>query len=325
MRRGPQLELLLNYGLIIKEEQPGWLKLQKGQLDVALIPKDNFGAAITASELSPELKQKGMRLEKSTEPVVWYLNFNMKDKVLGANANLRKAMAQAVDRKYWIDLFLNGRGKKATSMIPEGIAGHVERPAVIGDFNLDSAKALMVKAGYPEGKGLAPIRLDLRGGSPTQRQQGEYLQKALAQIGIQLQVEVNTFPAFLEKSKVGNLQFFLGGWSADYPDAENFMQLLYVKIVAPGPNDSNYVNKEFDALYEQFSVMAPSAARDVLIKKAEDIAFNDGVWSMLFYPIRYSIQQGWVKNYRYDAITTNYFKFLDVDNEDKAKTLKEKF
>lgn len=306
---------------IHKEEQPAWLKLQKGQLDVGLIPKDNFSTAILGSKLSPEMEKKGMYLQKQVEAVIWYMNFNMKDKILGTNANLRKAIVRAVDRDYWIELFTNGRGIKATSTVPVGIAGHIERPAIVGDFNLEEAKQYLAKAGYPEGKGLAPIRFDLRGASPTIRQQGEYMTKALAKIGVQLQVESNTFPAFLEKAKQGNLQFFLGGWIADYPDAENFMQLLYGKNVAPGPNDSNYSNPAFDKLYEQLATMAPSPQRDALIRKAEDLAFNDGVWSMLYYPVLYSLSHGWVKNYRPNEIILNFHKYMDVDIEQKKKLL----
>jgi len=305
---------------IIKEEQPAWLRFQTGELDIGYIPKDNFATAIQASNLSPELVKKGIQLQKSSDPYIYYLVFNLKDPVVGKNKALRKAIARAIDRDFWINLFLNGRAIKATSAVPVGIAGHVERPKPIGDFDLVGAKKLMVEAGYPEGKGLPELKLDLRGSSPTQRQQGEYMAKALAELGIKLKVEANTFPAFLEKQKKGNLQIFFGGWSADYPDAENFMQLLYSKNASPGPNYSSFNNKEYDALYLKLSVMSPSVERTELIRQAEEIAFNDGVWSMLYYPLKYSLSQGWVKNYRPNSIIFNDLKYLDLDY-DKKKAL----
>jgi len=309
---------------IFKEDQPSWLNFQKGRLDASGIPKDNFSTAVLAGNLSPDLAKKEIQLRKGEEPVIWYLNFNMKDKILGSNTNLRKAIVRAIDRDYMINLFLNGRGIKATSIIPREIAGHTDRKELIGDYNLEEAKKYLVKAGYPEGKGLPPIRYDLRGSSTTARQQAEYMSKALAQIGVTLQVEVNTFPAYLEKEKNGNLQFFTGGWSADYPDPENFLQLLYGKNVSPGPNASNWSNPAFDKLYEKIAAMTPSKERTALIYKAEQIVFDEAVWSMMYYPIRYSLYQAWLKNYRPNALILNDIKYLDIDLA-KKKDLKSKF
>lgn len=298
---------------IIKEEQPGWLQFLKGNLDAAGIPKDSFEAAVANGALKPELVNKGMNLRKAEEAVIWYLNFNMKDKLVGTNANLRRAISMAIDRDYYIEKFLNGRGVKATSIVPRVILGHTGRKELVNDFNIEKAKELLAKAGYPGGKGLPVIKYDLRGPSTSARQQAEYFKKALAEIGVNIDIVINTFPAYLEKEKNGNLQFFMGGWNADFPDAENFLFLLSSKNVAPGPNASNYVNPAFDKLYEEVAKSPPSSARDANIRKAEEIVFNDGVWSMLYYPVRFSIFHGWLKNFRPNAQILNDLKYLDVD------------
>ena len=196
---------------IFKETQPRWLQFMRGNLDVSVIPKDSFDGAIVNGELKPELKDKGVQLSKNEEAVIWYLNFNMKDKVVGGkNADLRKAIAMAIDRDLLIKKFSNGRGVKATSLIPRTVDGHTGRTALVGDYNPEEAKKLLAKAGYPGGKGLPTIKYDLRGGSTDQRQQAEYFKSALAAIGVNIEVVVNTFPAYLEKEKNGNLQFFMG-------------------------------------------------------------------------------------------------------------------
>jgi oligopeptide transport system substrate-binding protein len=92
--------------------------------------------------------------------------------------------------------------------------------------------------------------------------------------------------------------------------------------VSPGPNASNYVNPEYDRLYEKIAAMAPSAERSVLIKKAEDIAFNDSVWSMLYYPVLYSPYHGWVKNFRSNTIILNQDKYFDLDVEKRREMRK---
>ncbi len=309
---------------IFKETQPRWLQFLKGNLDASLLPKDSFDAAIVEGELKPDLKNKGMALTKGEDSVIWYLNFNMKDKVVGGkNADLRRAIVMAIDRETHIRKFLNGRGVKATSIVPRVIQGNSGRAETVGDYDLEKAKEYLAKAGYPGGKGLPVIKFDLRGGSTDQRQVAEFYKNSLQAIGVNLEIVVNTFPAYLEKEKNGNLQFFIGGWQADFPDAENFLFLLSSKNVSPGPNASNYTNPEYDALYEKMAAMTHSPERLAIIKKAEDIAFNDAVWSMLFYPIQYDLYYSWTKNFRPNSGIANQDKYLDIDVE-KRREMRQK-
>ncbi len=320
---GKQLPFLdgINF-TIFKESQPAWLQFMRGSLDTSAIPKDSYDSAVKNGVLVPELAAKGIELQKMEDPTIWFLCFNMKDKLLGKNADLRRAMARAINRDELIQLFLNGRGIKAMSMVPPMIPGHTDRKELEGDFNLDEAKKYLAKAGFPDGKGLPVIKFDLRGPSSTARQQAEYIKNSLAKIGVNLEIVVNTFPAYLDKEKNGNLQFFLGGWVADYPDAENFMQLMWSKNANGGTNVANWVNNQYDQLYQRIAAMTPSAARTDLIRRAEDLVFKDGVWSMLFYPEIYALQQGWVKNYRPSPIIINKLKYLDLDLEQKKELLK---
>lgn len=306
------------YFQIIKQDQPAWLQFMKGRLDAAAIPKDSFDAAILDKDLRPELREKGIGLRKAEEGVIWYLNFNMKDPVVGGkHADLRKAISMAINREEFIEKFLNGRGVVATSMVPRVIKGFTGRTEVVNGFNVEKAKELLAKAGYPGGKGLPTLKFDVRGASTTAKQQAEYIANSLNAIGIKMEIIINTFPAYLVKEQNGNLQFFFGGWNADYPDAENFLFLLASKNASPGPNASAYSNPEFDKLYEQMAGMEPSPARDAVIKKAEDVAFGDGVWGMMFYPVIYSIHHGWLKNFRPDSQISNEIKYYDVDLEQK--------
>src|SRR5437867_368363 len=99
------------------------------------------------------------------------------------------------------------------------------------------------------------LKFDLRGADTTSRQLGDFISQQFAQIGVKTDVIPNTFPAFLEKIKQGDVQVSYGGWSMDYPDAENIYQLLYSPNRAPGPGEANYESKEYDKLYEQIESM----------------------------------------------------------------------
>ena len=92
-------------------------------------------------------------------------------------------------------------------------------------------------------------------------------------------------------------QLFQLGWVADYPDAENFLQLFYSKIESPGPNHANYKNARFDDLYEIIQTMPDSDERTVWVKQMVDIVIEDAPWIFLYQPMSFGLIQDWVKNY----------------------------
>ncbi len=304
---------------IMKEEQPMWLNFQKGELEIGRIPKDSYSQAIgSAGGLSDELKKKGIQLDVVPATVFYWINFNTKDKIL-SNKYLRQAMSSTINREQWIELFTNGRGKKQVTAAPNGLADRVEDAKLKYDFDLAKAKELLKKAGYPDGKGLPQLTLDMRGSDSTSRQLGEFIAKQFAQINIPLNVVYNTFPAYLEKSKQGALQISYGGWQLDYPDVENVYQLLYGKNVAPGPNDANYDVPEFNKLYEKMAEMDPGPARAKLIKQMDDLVQEDVPWAMGFYRDEYTLVQGSVKNYKGSGFIRDNYKYLKIDKEPRKQ------
>ena len=85
------------------------------------------------------------------------------------------------------------------------------------EYDLEKAKQYLKKAGYPDGKGLSPIRFDTRGVNATWRQRAEFIQSELKKANIPVSIQINTFPAYLEKSRKGDLEFYMDGWAMDYP------------------------------------------------------------------------------------------------------------
>jgi len=54
------------------------------------------------------------------------------------------------------------------------------------------------------------------------------------------------------------------GWTMDYPDAENTMQLFFGPNATPGSNSANYDNDEFNRLYRASATMQPSPQRTAM-------------------------------------------------------------
>ena len=93
----------------------------------------------------------------------------------------------------------------------------------------------MAKAGYPDGIDertgrQLELTYDIGSDSARAREQATFDMRCFEQLGVRMKLQVNTFSQFLERTIKGTFQMASSGWVADYPDPENFLQLLY------GPN-----------------------------------------------------------------------------------------
>lgn len=300
---------------IIKEDQTRWLNFRAGKIDLLVVPKDNFSTAVSpGGGLSDELKQENIQLIIGPTLTYWWLEFNMSDPVVGGAKNLalRKAISHAIDFEKYIQVFTNNVGQKANSIYPPGIPGYDPAKRLPYSYNLAKAKELLSQAGFPNGKGLPVLKFDVRGTSARNRQESQFIKSELSKLGIQLEVIINTFPAFLEKARTGKLQFWQGGWAMDYPDAENCLQLLVTRNHPPGPNSSYFSNPQFDKYFEQLKVMPEGPDKWAIMEKMEEIVHSEMPWIMQYYARNYILHQGRLKNFRHSDLIFNYFKYLKV-------------
>ncbi len=309
---------------IIKEDQPAWLNFLKGDLDIAGIPKDSYAQAIDGGKgrnLTKVFQDRSIKLDVVPGPVAYWLSFNVQDPVL-KNKVLRQALSSAVNRDQWIELFTNGRGKKQVTVSPPGLLDRVEDSKIKYDFNIARGKELLKKAGYPDGKGLPTITMDMRGADSVNRQMGEFFTQQLRQIGVKIDVVFNTFPAYLEKSKKGQLQMSYGGWFLDYPDVENMYQLLYGPNAAPGPNEFGFNDPKFNSMYEKLSVMDLGPERAKLVRAMDELVQEEVPWGLGFYRDEFTLVQGWVLNYHANPFVKDGLKYYRVDPLVKKELLK---
>lgn len=309
---------------LIEEAQPGMLKYLKGELDWIGMDRDNF-VRMAGKKPNGEFYLKDDYAKKFnlyTEPYlsVEYIIFNMKDAVVGKNKALRQAIAYTMNSAHYIDEMRNGRGTPTQTVVPLSLAGSERDTASVGySQNLEMAKKKLVEAGFPEGKGLGEIVLDFRASTSDTRKDGEWYRAEFAKVGIKLKPNFQEFSAYLKRMDDGNFQMGVSGWAADYPDAENFYQLMYSANKAPGPNAGSWSNAEYDKLYEETRYMANDAERFAKFKRMNDI-IKDEVPVMLTYtPLAFGIYQKWVSNLKRNMMVGYPFKYYNVDPELMAK------
>ncbi len=304
----PFIDRVVQY--VIDDSSTSWMMFLSGQLSLSAISRDNWDAVITGDKkLNDSLAKRGVDLISSATLDVYYIGFNWDDPVVGSsddpeqdrrNRKLRQALSCAYDFGQ-MNQFMNYRLYPIDGPVPSPLVGCLKEPSPYR-FNLDKARRLLVEAGYPDGIDQKTGRrlelsIELGGATPNTRQSMELIADMFQKIGIVLDAQYNTWPAFIEKMNRRQSQMFQLGWVADYPDAENFLQLFYSKNESPGPNHSNYRNAGIDRLYESIRTMQDTPERTAIYEKMANIIVEDCPWVFMYQPMSFALKHDWVENY----------------------------
>lgn len=270
----------------IVDKQSVFMEFMKGSLDFmsgieacykdALLTKDG--------QLNPEYKDKVVML---TGPYLntEYLGFMLKpgDK---KNPLLDKRVRQAInygfDREKMMKYLRNNVGYPGTSgFVPKGMPSFNPKRVAGYSYNPQKALQLLKEAGYPNGQGLPSISVSV---SASYADLCQYMQNELAQIGVDLKLDVMQGAQQRQMMRGYKLPFFRGSWICDYPDAENYMSLFYSKNLQPsGSNYTHYVNLKFDKLYEASQRCMDDAIRTDYYTRMDSLLMEDAPVVVLYY------------------------------------------
>ena len=143
-------------------------------------------------------------------------------------------------------------------------------------------------------------------------EQAEMFTRQLADIGIKVESNFNTFPELSDKMNKKKAQFFGLAWGADYPDAENFLQLFYGPNESPGSNSFNYKDPEFDRLFSQAKVMQPSPERTAIYSQLRAKIIEDQPMIGSMARTRFWAWNQRVQHFKPEETYYSWFKYLDL-------------
>ena len=308
----PMVDKIITY--ILPEEQPRWLKFQKGKADIIDLSHASMALEVVNKDgVVLPLQEKGVQLSHEPEQAVYYYVFNNGHKLFKNNIKLRQAIALAFDREGYNQLFYKGTALPAQSLIPPGLGGYqAAYTNPYNAYNVAKAKQLLAESGYPEGKGLPLISLE--GGADTlSRQKGEFFQKCMAQIGVKVKVVPNIFPELIKKIHQKQTMMHALASIGSYPDAADFLNLLYKDAQKIGGMGANFSDAEYNALYEKATVMQPSPARRDLYERLNRIAAEKLPAIYVIHTKHPILYHGWVKNYRWSDCHYGNEQYIDID------------
>jgi ABC-type transport system substrate-binding protein len=342
-----------------KEKVPLKAKFRAGFLDVPEIERTEYGVEFSIDadddpKVAAEFKQRGMQFPKFLDPSIWYTGFNMLDPVVGwgstpeqqaKNRKLRQAISIAIDFDEWNTIFPTKGGVAGMGPMPPGVFGsrygtaegvnpvtHVWKDGRYVRRPIEDAKRLLAEAGYPDGRDAKTgkplvINYDFqRALTPEFRAEVDWMAKQFAKINIQLEIRATDFNQYQDKKRKGALQFYFGGWLADYPDAENFLFLLYgpnASAKFDGENISNYDNPEYNKRFERLKLLDDGPEKQKLIDELEAIAREDAVWSFGYYPYAGGAFHQWVGNGKPATMIRDMAKYYTIDAPLRAEKIRE--
>jgi len=311
---------------IVEESQSRWLAFNRKELDLLALPATFVHEALDASnELKATWTAQGVTQYRAIDPSVSYAFFNFRDPIVGGFSKEKIALRRAIIMGYEVgqEIVVIDKNQAVQAQMPiaYGVVGFDPGYRSINQYDPLLANKLLDHFGYrrgpdgfrtlPDGKPLV-IR-QASGTAAIDREYNELWKKSMDAIGIRMEFQPGKFADELKATKSCQLMMWSAAWTADYPDGDNFMQLLY----GPNTGESNngcYESKAYDALYERSRALPPdSIERDHLFVDMTRQMEVDGAWSLHVSPIRNQLIRPWVKGFKKHPILNAEFVFMDVE------------
>lgn len=254
------------------------LMYENDEIDVTGVGLTNLDAILDpANPLNRDVKQSPPSFS------TYYMGMNVAEPPFD-DPKVRLALNYAIDRDTISKTLLKGLLSPANSILPPGFPGYDES---IGEYNFDpeKAKRLLSESKYGANMDDFPdITLSLPGsfGSSISSSTEAILAMWQETLGIEVDVLQTEWATYLQDQRNGRFQMFGGaGWVADYPDPENFLDiLLYSKS---SNNHINYSNPVVDGLLVQARTEQDQEKRFDLYNQAERLILKDAPWIPLWH------------------------------------------
>ncbi len=211
-----------------------------------------------------------------------YIGLNVNEPPLD-DVKVRQALNLAIDKQEIATIVLGDLVVPAKGILPPGFPGFSDE---VQGFQFDPvrAKTLLEESKYGgDLENLPPITITTPGsfGANVSLDMEVVLQMWERNLGITAEFQQTEFATFLKDLHKRRFQMFDIGWIADYPDPENFLDLLFHS--ESSNNHTNYSNPIVDDLLMQARVETDETARFALYHEVEQQILDDAPWIPLWY------------------------------------------
>ncbi|MCZ7568629.1 MAG: peptide ABC transporter substrate-binding protein [Ardenticatenaceae bacterium] len=226
------------------------------------------------------------------------------------DVKVRQAFNLAIDKNALSTVVLRELAEPARGILPPEIPG--SNPDVTGlGFDPERAKQLLQESKYAGN--LPDVTLHVSGAGGAAPRTIEALAEMWRQnLGIEVAIEQTEFATFLSdlNSKPSPYQMYSIGWIADYPDPQDFLDILF--HCDSLDNHSGYCNPDVDKLLEAARTETDEQKRMDLYHQAEEKILDDGAWVPLFYGKQYWLTKPYVQNMIFPAAIVPRMRYVSI-------------
>lgn len=269
-------------------------KLKKNECQITLFPRP--------ADLKALKEDKTLKMPDQAGFNLGYIAYNVMDKVKGSNEpnpladlRVRQALDMAVNKPQIIDSVYQGAGQLAVNAMPPTQWSY-DTTIKDAKYDPEKAKALLKEAGVKEGTEIVLWAMPVqRPYNPNAKLMAEMLQSDWKKIGLNVKITSYEWGEYIKRSKGGENQAMIIGWSGDNGDPDNWLNVLFGCDSLSGNNFSKWCDKKFDGLVKEAKRTTDQGKRTELYKQAQHV-LKDAVpmtpiaHSTVYQPMRDNVQ-----------------------------------
>jgi oligopeptide transport system substrate-binding protein len=288
--------------VIFRLQGNAMMTYENGGIDIVAVGASNIDRV-----LDPE-NPLNRELVAGSELSLYYIGFSVNEPPFD-DPKVRQALCHAVDKEKIVDILYKNTVLAAYGILPEGMPGYSDELSGL-EFDVPKAQQLLAESGYRYN--MPPIVLSVSGScagvSSTVIAIAYMWQENL---GIEVRVEAVDFIKLITEASRGELQAFQVGWIADYPDPENFLDMLF--HCGSVENYTGYCDAGVDSLLEQARLDTDTDSRMLLYNAAEQAIVSDAPFFPLWYGRNYYLVKPYVKGFNPAPTTISYLKDVWIE------------
>jgi dipeptide transport system substrate-binding protein len=280
-----------------------WQKVRAGECHLTLQPNPADLPAMGEDASVNLMSREGLN--------VGYLGYNTERKPFD-DPRVRKALNMAINKQAIIDAVFQGAGTVAKNPMPPTIWGYNDD---IQDdpYDPEAAKKLLAEAGVADLKSNVWAMPVTRPYNPNARRMAELIQADWKAVGVDAEIVSYEWGEYLKRTKEGEHDSVLLGWTADIADPDNFLGVLLGCDGVGNTNRARWCHKPFDDLIKQAKRTTDQAERTKLYMEAQEIFKDQAPWATIAHSVVYQPVRKEVVDFRIDPFGGNIFYGVDLE------------
>lgn len=211
------------------------------------------------------------------------LQLNQKRVAAFKDPRVRQAVVLSINNEGIAKKIMRGFATAAGQQSPPGYSGH--HPKLTPRYDVRLARKLMKEAGYEQG---FPVTMMAPNNRYVNDQKiAEAVTSMLAKIRIKVDLKTMPKAQYWPKFDERAADIMMIGWHSDTEDSANFSEFLVVtpnKETGLGQyNSGNYSNAVVDQLIAQSRSLTDTAARGEILRRIEQILYDDAAFVPLHW------------------------------------------